>query len=301
MSTNSVIGFYTDKSKLEWKGVYCHSDGYPTGVGYTLVENWRNVFKGDTQKIVDYIMQSKKGWSGIAGTNFNHKPTWNGARDVPSWYDDREGETEAPPFSHNDKDVDGYYVYLFCIEENLLYIYSTGYTSAPTLLGTVNQHSDIQFLKQIEEIEDHMCMEVPLYGEWRNKVAFPEPVLENDFDIEMPVEADDFDPLESAIINRDDYEVMEILAAGKYDITSAWSLIEKHPRSIAQILIALSKRANDNAISRDWYKMEFAEAQWKAEIFDELSEVFEGYGIDLAQIGSGTVGQIMEIKEKLRG
>jgi hypothetical protein len=92
MSTRSIIGVGSLQS---FKAQYCHSDGYPTGNGKTLWENWTKTFDGDLQKLADFILSSKCGWSYIAGCDFSLQPRWmewDEMQENPKrarWYDDR--------------------------------------------------------------------------------------------------------------------------------------------------------------------------------------------------------------------
>lgn len=137
MSTRSMIGVYTDENRQTFEAVYCHWDGYPEGVGQTLVHNWRNTFNGDTQKIVDFLMSTKIGWSSLCGTDFSKAPTWEPCEeDTPRWYDDRPDEEPAERITQEDwTDSWCEYAYLFDAQANALYVYDLH--KAPHLLGIV--------------------------------------------------------------------------------------------------------------------------------------------------------------------
>jgi hypothetical protein len=74
MSTRSFIGYRTDKIK----GVYCHSDGYPGGVGQSLLDF---VKLGDVETLIQLIIEDRpSGWSFLT--------EWEGDPDKLIGYDD---------------------------------------------------------------------------------------------------------------------------------------------------------------------------------------------------------------------
>lgn len=127
MSTRSMIGHYRDHTCTEWEAVYCHFDGYPEGVGDTLVRNWRDHFEGNTQAIVDFIMSTQVGWSSLTGADFSKPPTWDiEDNSQPRWYDDRPGEDPSVPVRFLSSDGDfGWceYGYLFHVDKNRLDVF----------------------------------------------------------------------------------------------------------------------------------------------------------------------------------
>ncbi|MBX3081735.1 MAG: hypothetical protein KF716_08865 [Anaerolineae bacterium] len=75
MSTRSVIARWTQGDN--WQGVYCHSDGYPSGVGATLWRIYRAPFGRDLAAMLKLLIDDHpEGWSAIASCDFARKPTW---------------------------------------------------------------------------------------------------------------------------------------------------------------------------------------------------------------------------------
>lgn len=70
MSTRSVIARKTGAKSFS--GVYHHWDGYPSGLGATLFEVRNKHFKGDTQALLNYLIDKHpQGWSTINGADFS--------------------------------------------------------------------------------------------------------------------------------------------------------------------------------------------------------------------------------------
>ena len=130
MSTRCIVGELESKEAFIFNARYCHSDGYLEGVGETIIDNWKKI--DDTQKMVDFLLSSKKGWAGLCGTDFTKAPQWEtpefgtpeyDAWDAPRWYDDRPGEEIAPPI-RKDSDLGWLeFAYLFHVKTNTLHIY----------------------------------------------------------------------------------------------------------------------------------------------------------------------------------
>lgn len=92
MSTRSIIGTYDNKEQDKWHGVYHHFDGYPTGVGSTLLSLLKK--KGVDFIRNEIIEKHPEGWSTI-NENWNKKPV-NGRKTgfdkikAPTHYDPSE-------------------------------------------------------------------------------------------------------------------------------------------------------------------------------------------------------------------
>lgn len=72
MSTRSVIA---RRNGNGFTGVYHHWDGYPSGLGATLFQLRNGHFKGDTQKMLSFLIdQHPAGWSTICGADFSIEP-----------------------------------------------------------------------------------------------------------------------------------------------------------------------------------------------------------------------------------
>lgn len=71
MGTRSVVAKAVGDS---WEGRYVHWDGYPTGVGLSLVSNQMNI--GTDAIITKLVDDERVGWSTIAGKDLRLDPTW---------------------------------------------------------------------------------------------------------------------------------------------------------------------------------------------------------------------------------
>lgn len=76
MSTRSVIGAWNNSFNAHWTGVYCHWDGYASGVGATLFSEYNRLFKGNLKGMIDLLLSERVGWSILAGCDFSLKPIW---------------------------------------------------------------------------------------------------------------------------------------------------------------------------------------------------------------------------------
>ena len=72
MSTHSIIGIKTEEG---FEGKYCHYDGYPTGVGYSILEAIDHF--GLKKAINVLTKEHKSGWSSIAGCDWSLEPDFN--------------------------------------------------------------------------------------------------------------------------------------------------------------------------------------------------------------------------------
>jgi hypothetical protein len=131
MSTRCIVGVWKPGRK-DFDARYCHGDGYPEGVGATITHNWQTNFNGDTQKVVDFLLSTKVGWSSLVGTDFRKSPTWKRPKydtpeyeawDVPCWYDDRDGEEDHDPITKTSDLGWVQYAYLFDLEADVLGMY----------------------------------------------------------------------------------------------------------------------------------------------------------------------------------
>ncbi len=71
MGTRSIIAVPEGDG---WVGRYCHWDGYPEGVGLSLVEN---VERLGLERVRGVIMGEPVGWSVVAGTDLSLDPVWD--------------------------------------------------------------------------------------------------------------------------------------------------------------------------------------------------------------------------------
>ena len=77
MSTHSIIGVKTPEG---FEGKYCHFDGYPTGVGYSIL-NAIDYF-GLKDAIDVLTKKHKSGWSSIAGCDWSFTPNFKSNDDL---------------------------------------------------------------------------------------------------------------------------------------------------------------------------------------------------------------------------
>jgi len=156
MSTRSMVGKFTDKNQGQFTARYCHYDGYPSGVGQTIINNWRNNFDNSGAKIADFLLSTKYGWSVLNDTDFTKPPGWDEKTtgDTPRWYDDREGEEPSHPFN-NQSDLGWIeYAYLFDTEKNLLCIYQVIGNNNLQLLAQVTSRVNISHIEDIEDFNE---------------------------------------------------------------------------------------------------------------------------------------------------
>ena len=74
MGTRSFVGVYDDEGS--WSARYCHWDGYPSGVGATLWENYKRHFQDNLGAMVEILMSEPVGWSSLAGCDLSLPPVW---------------------------------------------------------------------------------------------------------------------------------------------------------------------------------------------------------------------------------
>lgn len=68
-----------------WRGRYVHWDGYPTGVGVTLVTALTEAFKGDLDAMTAKLIDNEPvGWSIIAGADLSQPGCWVDSGDRPN-------------------------------------------------------------------------------------------------------------------------------------------------------------------------------------------------------------------------
>ncbi len=76
MSTRSVIGKWVDKDQGKIDGRYHHSDGYPEGLGATLWRFLKNNFGDDTERLLNYVLSERSGWSSMVDSDPRIPPSW---------------------------------------------------------------------------------------------------------------------------------------------------------------------------------------------------------------------------------
>ncbi len=153
MSTRSLVGRIISEKPITFTARYCHSDGYPAGVGQTIIDNWRDNFDGSSKKVVEFLLSTTHGWSGLDCTDFTKQPAWTKETtgNTPRWYDDRPGIPPGKPYSENSDLSQIKYAYLFDTEENLLHIYKVIASGNLRLLAKVTYHADIENIEHHEE------------------------------------------------------------------------------------------------------------------------------------------------------
>lgn len=156
MSTRSMVGVGTPTN---YQARYCHADGYPTGIGKALWENWHTTFQGDLQKLADFILMTDYGWSMLAGTDFSLDPRWyeyaewEQYNQHPRWYDTRNPKLRGDAW-HITQDFDASdswleWAYLIDLENNQIGVYKikqSGLKFVGTMLA--NEEPDYQELEK---------------------------------------------------------------------------------------------------------------------------------------------------------
>jgi len=83
VSTRSVIARWTHGD--DWRGVYCHWDGYPSGVGATLWRIYRAPFGCNLSAMLKLLIDDHpEGWSAIVNCDFALQPTWTDTYAAPN-------------------------------------------------------------------------------------------------------------------------------------------------------------------------------------------------------------------------
>jgi len=113
MSTRAIIG-KTTGAEQQFRGVYSHSDGYPTWLGKHLWQTVHEQFQGDVKRFVrEMIAMHPGGWSSFGDICYCHE---NGAK------------TSAPRMVFTDKDFakgddgDAEWMYIFDVETRKLFV-----------------------------------------------------------------------------------------------------------------------------------------------------------------------------------
>lgn len=101
MGTRSIIGTYDSKKEGKWHGVYHHWDGYPEGVGNTLLELSKT--KGLNFIKSEIIEKHPEGWSTI-NRDWSKKPV-NMRKVDPKTRKANDEDTNPP--EHYDPKTDG--------------------------------------------------------------------------------------------------------------------------------------------------------------------------------------------------
>lgn len=77
MSTRSAIGQVINKEEGIIRAVYCHFDGYPSGVGQTLLETLRRWGPNSEGRLLETLLNEKVGWSSLADRDLDLPPMWD--------------------------------------------------------------------------------------------------------------------------------------------------------------------------------------------------------------------------------
>jgi hypothetical protein len=76
MSTRSIVA--RPDAEHGWEGRYVHSDGYPTGVGKHLFEQYHVHFEGHPDLMAAKLVDGEPiGWSALAGYDLSLPPEWD--------------------------------------------------------------------------------------------------------------------------------------------------------------------------------------------------------------------------------
>ena len=113
MSTRAIIG-KTTGAEQQFRGIYSHSDGYPTWLGKSLWQTVHEQFHGDVKRFVrEMITKHPGGWSSFGDCCYCHE---------------NSVKTSAPKMVFTDKDFtngdDGSaeWLYIFDVENHKLFI-----------------------------------------------------------------------------------------------------------------------------------------------------------------------------------
>ena len=75
MGTRSSVGMFTNEDNTEFRAVYVHWDGYPTGLGKNLWDNYQHHFKDNLGAMVEMILSERAGYSSL-WSDFRLPPMW---------------------------------------------------------------------------------------------------------------------------------------------------------------------------------------------------------------------------------
>lgn len=107
MSTRGCIARLQRKNPLEFKGVYHHWDGYPSGLGQALFLLRNTEFGGDTEAMLKTLIDDHPaGWSTVVGATFSKSPGFR-ARGAKS----TDADDDAPQcYCHGTRSEPGWIV-----------------------------------------------------------------------------------------------------------------------------------------------------------------------------------------------
>lgn len=155
MSTNCIVGQGTPE---KFTAQYVHCDGYPSGVGKAIFDNWGGTFDGDSKALAAFLLLSRYGWSNLADTDFELKPAWDDVADRPQWYDTRkDGELDGEQgYWTQDDNLSGIsYAYFVDVKQETLQVYGVNYPSNNFKLLATLSANDTPNWKAIESASNN--------------------------------------------------------------------------------------------------------------------------------------------------
>ena len=134
MATRSCIVRTSDNGST-FKGVYHHWDGYPEGLGQTLLSLYVGHFRRDLSAMLRFLIDDHPaGWSTINGGDFNVEPGFDG--DGPQCYCHGVRSEEAWEVTEENASGSGCeYAYAFDEENETLYVLSSYCDTGQKMVG----------------------------------------------------------------------------------------------------------------------------------------------------------------------
>lgn len=134
MATRSCIVRTSDEGKT-FTGVYHHWDGYPEGLGQTLLSLYTGHFRRDLQAMLRFLIdEHPAGWSTINRDDFNAEPGFGG--EGPECY--CHGAREEEPWVVTEENASGSgceYAYAFDEAAGVLYVLSSYCETGGKMIG----------------------------------------------------------------------------------------------------------------------------------------------------------------------
>ena len=152
MSTRAIISraILTDDSQYngEFKGVYHHWDGYPTGLGAKLIELLNDKFKGNLSSMLNWVIDKHPaGWSSLYGNSENKY------RPECYCHPKRKRAAELMSYVDQNSDCSQEWIYVFDVQNRLLYVtdvYNKVTVALPLAVGTAIDWTRVECGENLE-------------------------------------------------------------------------------------------------------------------------------------------------------
>lgn len=131
MSTRAIIAVYENREEGQWRGVYHHFDGYPSGLGQSLWQLYHEFYEDRLAALLEMLIDAHPhGWSSIVHADWTLRPTW--IDDKGEWY---SAGKKLPPLSYKYRggeepnpldqtaDAGQEWAYVFDLEQNVMTIF----------------------------------------------------------------------------------------------------------------------------------------------------------------------------------